>query len=91
MTLQDALFNWLQIRIVSEARPDDLSAKETLDFFGLILTEDHKLNNLKVTDSDETKISISYEHEGKNEVQTFHRERAVQLLKEIEENPKYNS
>ena len=33
MRLDDALFNWLQIQIVAEARPDDNAAAETRDFF----------------------------------------------------------
>ncbi len=33
MNLQDTLFNWLQISIVAEARPEDGAARETKDFF----------------------------------------------------------
>ena len=35
MKLQDAFFNWLQMHIVSQARPDDEAAKERLIFLHL--------------------------------------------------------
>ena len=38
MKLTDALFNWLQIRIVGDARPRDRSARDTVQFFEQILT-----------------------------------------------------
>ncbi len=38
MNLQDTLFNWLQISIVAEARPEDGAARETKDFFRAHLT-----------------------------------------------------
>ncbi|SFJ05522.1 hypothetical protein [Thermoflavimicrobium dichotomicum] len=41
MQLKDALFNWLQIQIVWDARPSDRSARDTVLFFEEILREDH--------------------------------------------------
>jgi len=90
MTLQDTLFNWLQIKIVSDARPEDNSAKETLDFFALILTEDHKLEYFNISDIDDSSIYVQYVSAGIITNQKFDRERSEQLLKDIEENPKYN-
>jgi len=91
MVLQDALFNWLQMKIVSEARPDDGAAKETLDFFGIILTEDHHLLDVVVGTEDETKLYIQFVLDGKSQKQLFDRERAEQLLTDINSNPKYNN
>lgn len=90
MKLQDALFNWLQIKTVSDARPDDHSAKETLSFFEVILTEDHKLVSFEVTHTDDTMIHIRYETDGKTKTQMFQRELVEKLLEDINSNPKYN-
>jgi hypothetical protein len=90
MVLQDALFNWLQMKIVSDARPLDGAAKETLDFFGIILTEDHHLSEIDAGIEDETKLYIRYNVNGESTKQSFDRERAEQLLTDINSNPKYN-
>jgi hypothetical protein len=90
MVLQDALFNWLQMKMVSEARPDDGAAKETLDFFALILSEDHHLTEFGINGKDETMIYIQFVVDGKSKTQMFDRERAEQLLTDINSNPKYN-
>lgn len=89
MTLQDALFNWLQIKIVAEARPDDRAARETMQFFEEILREDHQLEQYAVT-SDETMYRIQYGSAGQLKLQMYDRETAEQLLSDINSNPKYN-
>jgi hypothetical protein len=90
MVLQDALFNWLQMKIVSDARPEDEAAKETLDFFGIILSEDHHLSNIEVGLETGDKLYIQYVVDGENKKQIFDRARAEQLLTDINSNPKYN-
>lgn len=90
MRLEDALFNWLQIQIVAEARPDDRAAIDTRDFFMQILTEDHGLTNVSIDRIDDTMIHIRYEREGRSKVQMIPREAGEQLLNDIEANPKYN-
>ncbi|MDQ1912962.1 hypothetical protein RAC89_21440 [Paenibacillus sp. GD4] len=89
MNLQDALFNWLQIKIVAEARPEDLAAKETQDFFEVILKEDHQLKQF-AAEADETMYHIRYETESGAKRLMFDRETAEQLLTDINSNPKYN-
>ncbi len=91
MKLQDAFFNWLQMHIVSQARPDDEAAKETLDFFALILREDHGVSQVSVDESDRMKIHIAYEQEGIKSNQSFDRESAEKLLDDINSNPIYNN
>jgi hypothetical protein len=90
MVLQDALFNWLQMKIVSDARPEDGAAKETLDFFGIILSEDHHLSEVTVGVEDKSKLYIEFLIDGERKKQLFDRERAEQLLTDINSNPKYN-
>jgi hypothetical protein len=91
LILQDALFNWLQIKVVSEARVDDHAAKDTLDFFEQILSEDHLLSDFQVTQTDETKYHVQYTQEGEIKQKQFDRERIDQLLTDINSNPKYNN
>ena len=90
MTLQDTLFNWLQIKIVAEARTDDHAAEETQLFFEQILREDHKLTKFEAI-TDDMKIHISYEHDGISKQIMFSRESAEQLLVDINSNPIYNN
>ena len=90
MNLQDALFNWLQIRIVADARPEDNAALETCQFFAGILEEDHKLQHFQIVRVDDTMYHVQYESEGKTKKQLIDREAAEQLLHDIESNPKYN-
>jgi hypothetical protein len=87
MRLEDALYNWLQIKIVADARQDDGAARETLDFFEQILREDHQLTSFKAERSDETMIYVRYEKDGKSKTQMFDRESAEQLLADIESSP----
>lgn len=90
MKFEDALFNWLQIQLVADARPDDRAALETLEFFAQILTEDHGLSNFAISKTDHTMIHVKYEKDGRSKLQLYPRERCEQLLTDIESNPKYN-
>jgi hypothetical protein len=90
LKLEDTLFNWLQIKIVAEARTDDLAAEETKAFFEEILREDHGCTDFQAT-SDETMTHISYEVNGTRKRLMFAKEAAEQLLDDINSNPKYNN
>lgn len=90
MRFDDALFNWLQIQIVAQARPDDKAAADTRDFFETILTEDHKIAGLRIEKTDETMIHVRYEQEGRSKLKMYPREAVEQLLADINSNPKYN-
>ncbi|WP_028611244.1 hypothetical protein [Paenibacillus harenae] len=90
MRLEDALFNWLQIKLVAAARPDDQAALDTAQFFEQILTEDHGLGDFAIAKTDETMIHVKYVKDGRPKLQLFPRESAEQLLADIEANPKYN-
>jgi hypothetical protein len=86
---KDALFNWLQIKIVWEARPSDVSAKDTVSFFQAMLEEDHEITELTMVQSEEN-YQISYTHDGKQQTLSFPNEMAEKLLRDITEEPKYN-
>jgi len=90
MRFDDALFNWLQIQIVADARPDDRAAADTRDFFLQILTEDHGIAGVRIERMDDTMIYVRYERDGRSKVQMIPREAGEQLLSDINANPKYN-
>lgn len=90
MKLDDALFNWLQIHIVAEARPDDKAALDTERFFAQILKEDHQVERFEIVKTDDTMVHLRYEQDGRSKLQLYPREAAEQLLADIASNPKYN-
>ncbi|MDA8353897.1 MAG: hypothetical protein M0Z65_12120 [Firmicutes bacterium] len=89
MNLRDALFNWLQIMVVQEARPRDRSAVETARFFRHILEEDHGVEEIKV-EREQEEYRVSLDRNGEEERFQFDREQVEQLLSSIEAEPKYN-
>ncbi|MDE5413118.1 hypothetical protein [Alkalihalobacterium chitinilyticum] len=89
MNLQDALYNWLSIKVVHEARPDDQAALDTYEFFSTILTEDHKLEQIVVEVVDPMYI-VRYVKDGNDEQKQFPIELIEALLVQIESEPKYN-
>lgn len=90
MRLQDALFNWLQMKIVVEGRPDDRSAHDTLQFFAQILEEDHQIETAEISERDDQFIHIRYTVSGETQTMKFDRLAVEQLLHDIESNPRFN-
>ena len=89
MKLADDLFNWLQIKLVSDHRPDDVAAHETADFFAGILQE-HGVDIQQLTyRMDETMIHVHYVQNGQAKTHMFPREAAEKLLRDIEHEPRY--
>lgn len=89
MTLDDAIFNWLQIRYVSEQRSDDGAAKDTLQFFNEILEEDFKLQDINVSIDDGMYV-VNFVHEGKEREKRHPVDFVRQLCIDIESEAKYN-
>jgi hypothetical protein len=89
MQQRDALFNWLQIQIVWDARPNDASAKDTVQFFQTMLEEDHQITDLKLEKCDD-QYEIHYKQGSEEQKVTFPTEIAEKLLRDITEEPKYN-
>ncbi|MEY4480590.1 MAG: hypothetical protein RLZZ267_1268 [Bacillota bacterium] len=91
MDLRTAIHSWLQIRIVSEARPEDDAAKKTFTFFEEIVSQDFGVTDLTImpySDEDHS-IELTYKVNGEHATISFDREMTVKLLQDIEENPKY--
>lgn len=90
MRFDDAIFNWLQIKLVADGRPHDQAAKDTEQFFWELLQEDHRVSELKIVRTDDTMIHISYTQDDKTKKLFYDREHAEQLLQEINAEPRYN-
>lgn len=90
MKLQDALFNWLQMKIVFDNRPDDRAAKDTLEFFEMILREDHGLTAFEIERNDDRFYYVTIDGKDGTETKKFDKEMADQLLADINGNPRYN-
>lgn len=70
-SVQDALYNWLTIKTVAEARPYDCAAKETYLLFQNMIYEEHKLKNVEVKKNEEMYL-ITYEMNGEKNLPGFH-------------------
>ena len=90
MKLEDALFNWLQIRLVADARPQDHAALDTVEFFHTILIEDHLVRELQITEAGDDMLQVRYTIGEQSHVKSYDRHYAEQLLQDINDNPKYN-
>ncbi|WCK53112.1 hypothetical protein PP175_17080 [Aneurinibacillus sp. Ricciae_BoGa-3] len=88
MAIENALLNYLQIKVVADARPDDQPAQNTADFFYRILVDDHKLEKLEYS-HDAVMYHVTYTVEGERHTQVFDRLAVEQMLSSIEAEPRY--
>jgi hypothetical protein len=84
-SLQDALYNWLTIYVVAQARPDDTAAQETAAFFREILKRDFNVTKAEVKKED--MYIVEYERDGEQKSARFPIEFIDVMLKQIEEAP----
>lgn len=89
MQLKDALFNWLQIQIVQDARPSDRSARDTVQFFEKMLHEDHGVEQLEIQ-KEENQYVVHYQQSDEEKEEVFPKVIAEKLLQDILAEPKYN-
>jgi hypothetical protein len=85
-SVQDALYNWLSIKVVCDARPEDTAARETLDLFDDIIKNEQHLTNIEVT-TDDVMYYVTYIHEGESKKTRFPRELIEVMLKQINQEP----
>jgi hypothetical protein len=83
---QDALYNWLSIKIVCDARPDDTAARETLDLFEDIITNEHHLSSIEIT-TDESMYYVSYIQNSESKKTRFPRDLIEVMLRQINQEP----
>ncbi|MCM2533536.1 hypothetical protein NDK43_15520 [Neobacillus pocheonensis] len=85
-SLQDVLYNWLTIKVVSDARPDDTAAKDTTELFEEKLIGEHQLSNIEFT-KDDTMYYVTYLQEGEPKKTRFPRELIEVMLDQINQEP----
>lgn len=85
-SLQDALYNWLSIKVVSDARPEDTAAKETVKMFRNIVESEHLVTLLEVEKTDDM-YYVTYTKEGKKAKSRFPVDLIDCMLEGINEHP----
>lgn len=52
MNVHDSIYNWLTIKVVTDARPEDEAATETEEMFLQMLKNDHGINEIQYEKAD---------------------------------------
>ncbi|MBN6889189.1 hypothetical protein ACUXCC_004456 [Cytobacillus horneckiae] len=86
MPLQDALYNWLTIKVVTDARSDDRAALETEEMFFSILNDDHGISNIQYEKNDGM-YNVQYLHENERKQTRFPIELIEIMLTQIQAEP----
>ena len=84
--VQDSLYNWLTIKIVSDARPEDIAATETEEMFLSILKEEHGITDL-IFHKEEEFYQLAYRLKDESKTTRFPRELVEGMLDQINESP----
>jgi hypothetical protein len=85
-SIQDALYNWLTIKIVADARPDDHAAIETYEMFEQILIKEHGASDLKIM-KDDIFYYVTYFHNDNEKKTRFPIELIDVMYNQIEQEP----
>jgi hypothetical protein len=85
-SLQDALYNWLTIKVVCDERPDDKAAVETLELFESILKDNHGISEINVT-TDAVMYYIEYQHQNEIKKGRYPRELIEIMITQINNEP----
>lgn len=86
-SLQDAFYNWLSIKVVSDARPNDKAAKETLEHFEVVLKEDHKIEEVVRLEHNEDLYFVYYLLNGEEKSMRFPKDLIDFMLNAMEREP----
>jgi hypothetical protein len=84
-SVQDTLYNWLTIKVVCDARPDDTAARDTLNLYDEMLA-DLNLSNIEVT-TDVVMYYVSYQQGEETKKTRFPRELIEVMLNQINQEP----
>lgn len=85
-SLQDAIYNWLTIKVVIDERPDDTAAVDTEKMFYDLLIDTHSISNIEIT-TDEEMYYVHFDLNGERKTQRFPRELIEIMLKQIQAQP----
>jgi hypothetical protein len=86
MKLQDAVYNWLTIKVVADARKDDEAAQETEQFFACMLKEDYKVEEIAFKKENEMYMVTLKNEEGSKQFR-FPAELIETMLEQINREP----
>ena len=84
--LMDAVYNWLTIRIVYDARPDDTAARDTVLLFEKNLEQDHGLDRYSYEKKDGW-YTVVFVKDGEEIQHRFREEMVEVMLKQIITHP----
>ncbi|WP_455662655.1 hypothetical protein [Pradoshia sp.] len=84
-SLMDAVYNWLTIRIVHDARPDDTAARDTVHLFEKNL-EDHGVDRYSYEKKDGW-YTVVYTKDGNDDQFRFREEMVEVMLKQVLSHP----
>lgn len=85
-SLQDSLYNWLSIKVVADARPEDTAAVDTFRLFDELLKENHDLADVQVH-KDDVMYLVSYTLNGEPKSSRFPAELIDSMIEQIEAEP----
>src|SRR4051812_48269203 len=87
-SLQDTLYNWLTIKVVCDARPDDTAALETKELFDEMLVEKYGVtpSELRI-ETDEDMYYVHYVRAGEEKKARFPKELIDVMLNQINMEP----
>lgn len=84
-SVQDTLYNWLTIKVVCDARPDDTAARDTLNLFEEMIADLH-LSNIEVT-KDDVMYYVSYQQGEETKKTRYPQELIEVMLNQINQEP----
>lgn len=87
-SIQDAIYNWLTIKVVKDHRPEDTAANETVVWFEHTLQEKFNLTEYHYRKSDGWYI-VSYKVEGAMNEFRFPEDMVEVMLNQILQNPEH--
>ncbi|WP_042356384.1 hypothetical protein [Bacillus rubiinfantis] len=85
-SVQDVLYNWLTIKVVSDARPEDTAAAETKNHFEEIMASEYDISDVMITKDDEM-YYLSYQHGEETKKTRFPCELIEIMLNQINQEP----
>ncbi|WP_425515827.1 hypothetical protein [Mesobacillus maritimus] len=86
MSLQDKLYNWLTIKVVVDARPEDTAARDTMNMFEQLLADENGIKSPEVT-VDEDMYYIAVKSDEQQKTYRFPRELIEVMLDQISDEP----
>jgi len=86
MSLQDKLYNWLTIKVVVDARPEDTAARDTMNMFEQLLADENGIESPEVT-MDEDMYYIEVKTVEQQKKYRFPRELIEVMLNQISDEP----